>query len=234
MARHPRCIFPGVALHVRQRGVDGMACFRVDGDYLLYLTHLRHVAAKYECELHAYCLMTNHVHLLLTPPAPDACGLMIRDLGCSYVRYFNGRHGRTGTLWEGRYRACLVESPAYVLGCYRYIENNPAHARMVDHPRDYRWSSYAANTGMREETMVKPHCEYLALSEHLVARQAAYRGLFETPLNEGVIKAIRDATYGGYALVSDAFKSRFGVKTERRKPGPRAEMPQGVYELEAT
>ena len=232
MARHPRCIFPGVALHVRQRGNNGNACFSVDGDYLTYLTYLSHLSAKYECDVHAYCLMTNHVHLLLTPSAADACGLLMRDLGRCYVRYFNRRHGRTGTLWEGRFRACLVESPEYVLGCYRYIELNPTRARMVNHPSAYPWSSYAANTGMRADALVRPHCEYLALSDHPGPRQAAYRGLFESAFDERLLRSIRDATNGGYALVSDAFKSRLGVRTQRGKPGPRVEAPEAGYELE--
>jgi putative transposase len=148
------------------------------------------------------------------------------------VRYFNRRHGRTGTLWEGRFRACLVESSEYVLGCYRYIELNPARARMVTHPSAYLWSSYAANTGMRAEAMVKPHCEYLALSEQPGPRQAAYRGLFENPLDERLLRSIRDATNAGHALVSDAFKARVAVRTQRGKPGPKVEEPAGIYAFE--
>ena len=142
MPRPLRLIVPGVAVHLIQRGNNRVACFSHDNDYLMYLAHLRQLAEKYECAVHAYCLMTNHVHLLITPNAAGACTGLMRDLGQRYVQYFNRRHERTGTLWEGRFRSCLVESAHYVLACYRYIELNPVRARMVDDPAEYRWSSY--------------------------------------------------------------------------------------------
>lgn len=117
-----------------------------------------------QCELHAYCLMTNHVHLLLTPQDSEACSLLMRDLGRSYVQYFNRRHDRTGTLWEGRFRSCIVESAGYVLACYRYVELNPVRAGMVNHPSSYAWSSHAVNAGMRADPAVLPHCEFTALA----------------------------------------------------------------------
>lgn len=233
MARHPRLILPGVALHIIQRGNNRNACFGQDSDYLTYLAYLRHLSGKYQCELHAYCLMTNHVHLLVTPDTADACALLIRDLGRGYVRYFNRRHGRTGTLWEGRFRSCVVESAQYVLACYRYIESNPIRAGMVNQPNGYLWSSHAANSGMRADPLVKPHCEYLALAADNPSRHAAYRGLFEPPFEQNLLGSIRDATNGGYPLASDSFKSRMiappGCRTERGKPGPRVEAPEGVY-----
>jgi putative transposase len=229
MARVPRLIFPGVALHVIQRGNNRNACFREDSDYLTYLGYLRHLSAKYECKLHAYCLMTNHVHLLLTPPQSQACALLMRDLGRGYVRYFNRRHARSGTLWEGRFRSCIAESADYVIACYRYIELNPVRAGMVSHPGSYLWSSHAANAGMRPDPMVKPHCEFLALANG-ASPHAAYRALFEQSLDEGMLRSIREATNGGYPLVSDAFKSRMmaplGLRTQRGKPGPRAQAPE--------
>jgi putative transposase len=134
MPRPLRLILPGVALHVIQRGNNRVACFRQDSDYLVYLAHLRQLAEKYECAVHAYCLMTNHVHLLLTPGTAGACIGLMRELGQRYVQYFNRRNERSGTLWEGRFRSCIAESARYVLACYRYIESNPARAGMVDHP----------------------------------------------------------------------------------------------------
>ena len=234
MARHPRLIVPGVAVHVIQRGNNRTACFVEDSDYLTYLAHLRHLSGNYECDVHAYCLMTNHVHLLLTPQTSDSCGLLMRDLGRCYVRYFNRRHGRSGTLWEGRFRACVAESSAYVLACYRYIELNPVRAAMVKHPIDYPWSSHASNSGLRADPMLTPHCEFAALASHPAARQAAYRGLFEQPLDEHWLKSIRDATNGGYPLASDAFKSALpsGSRLGRGKPGPRAEEPVAAYIVE--
>ena len=219
-----RVIFPGVAVHVIQRGHNRAACFRHDADYLVYLSHLRQLSSKHECEVHAYCLMTNHVHLLLTPPSVDSCSALMRDLGQRYVQYFNARHVRTGTLWEGRFRSCLVESARYVLACYRYIELNPVRAAMVNHPGGYLWSSFAVNSGARSDPFVTPHAEFAALAEER-KRHAAYRALFDTALDEPLLRAIRDATNGGYPLASDAFKSRvmtpLGVRTAPGKRGPR-------------
>jgi putative transposase len=238
MARHPRLILPGVALHIIQRGNNRNACFRQDSDYLTYLAHLRHLSAKYHCEVHAYCLMTNHVHLLLTPAASDTCAWLMRDLGRCYVRYYNRRHGRSGTLWEGRFRSCIAESAQYVVACYRYIELNPVRAGMVHHPSEYPWSSHAVNTGMRADPMVKPHCEFLALAANATSRHAVYRRLFEGPFEESLLRSIRDATNGGYPLASDSFKlgmiAPLGSRTERGKPGPRVEAPEGVYDFVAT
>jgi putative transposase len=219
-----RLVFPGVALHVIQRGVDRVPCFRIDADYLVYLSNLRQLSAKHGCAIHAYCLMTNHVHLLLTPSRTESCTRMMRDLGQRYVPYFNKRHRRTGTLWEGRFRSCIVESARYALACYRYIELNPVRARMVDRPADYPWSSYAANSGAHADPSVAPHAEFAALGSG-DAQHRAYRGLFAEELDEPLLAAIRDATNAGYPLASEKFKNDVlaprGWKTARGKPGPR-------------
>jgi putative transposase len=223
MARHRRLILPGVALHVIQRGNNRNACFRGDSDYLAYLAHLRQLCAKHACSLHAYCLMTNHVHLLLTPDEESACSLLMRDLGRSYVRYFNDRHERTGTLWEGRFRSCLVESAEYVLACYRYIELNPVRASIVSRPDAYSWSSHGANTGTYPDPTVKPHAEFTALSIRAAELSTAYKNLFEQPFDDALLKTIRDATNGGYPLASDTFKARIslprGCRTNPGRPG---------------
>ena len=233
MPRPSRLILPGVAVHVIQRGNDRIPCFRQDSDYLMYLAYLRQLADKYECAVHAYCLMTNHVHLLLTPSAAGACTGLMRDLGQRYVQYFNRRHERTGTLWEGRFRSCIAESALYVLACYRYIESNPVRAGMVDHATGYLWSSYAVNSGMRSDPLVTPHAEYIALGADAAKRHAAYRGLFEQRLEPGLHKAIRDATNGGYALASETFKrvvlDPLGYRSEPGKVGRPARSPDGVY-----
>jgi putative transposase len=229
MARVARLVFPDVALHVIQRGNNRNACFAHDSDYLTYLSTLRQLALKHECKVHAYCLMTNHVHLLLTPSSAEACSLLMRDLGRSYVLYFNRRHDRRGTLWEGRFRSCIAESSQYVMACYRYIELNPVRAGMVGDPGSYAWSSHAANVGLRPDPRLEPHCEYLALA-NVASPQAIYRGLFTQPLDEGMVRAIREATNGGYPLASKAFiASRLaplGLRTQRGKPGPRAQPAQ--------
>ncbi len=220
MARHPRVIVPGIAVHLVQRGNNRAACFREESDYLVYLGHLRRLCALYQCEMHAYCLMTNHVHLLLTPNAATACGQLMRDLGRCYVRYFNDRHKRSGTLWEGRFRSCIVESAAYVLACYRYIELNPVRAGMVADPLAFPWSSHTHNAGVRTDPLIGPHAEFSALAER---PYAVYRALVGQPLGDAVLRSIREATEGGYPLVSESFKQRvmlpLGLRTEPGKPG---------------
>jgi REP-associated tyrosine transposase len=233
MPRSLRLILPGVAVHIIQRGNNRAACFLSDNDYLVYLAHLRQLSEKCECAVHAYCLMTNHVHLLVTPADAGAITTLMRDLGQRYVQYFNGRHERSGTLWEGRFRSCMAESAHYVLGCYRYIEFNPVRARMVDHPMGYLWSSYAVNSGMRSDPLVTPHAEYAALANEPERRFTAYRRLFEERLDPAVQQAIRDATNSGYPLASETFKATvlapLGWKMEPGKPGPRALSPEAVY-----
>ena len=225
MARPSRQLLPGVAVHVIQRGVNRVPCFRLDADYLVYLSHLRCLSAKYGCAVHAYCLMTNHVHLLLTPDSAHSCTSLMRDLGRRYVPYFNSRHERTGTLWEGRFRSCIAESARYVLACYRYVELNPVRAGMVNHPGDYLWSSYAVNSGARSDPFLSQHPEFAALASDEAKRHATYRALVSSELEEPLLEAIRDATNSGYPLASDTFKSSviasLGWKTAPGKPGPR-------------
>lgn len=225
MTRRVRMILPDLAVHVVQRGVNRASCFRADADYLVYLSHLRLLSAKHGCSVHAYCLMTNHVHLLLTPHTDVACTRMMRDLGQRYVPYFNQKHERTGTLWEGRFRSCLVESARYVLACYRYIELNPVRAAMVDQPADYPWSSYAANCGAHVDPLISTHAEFDALATNRETRWLAYRGLFDDKLDEALLAAIRDSTNQGYPLASDTFRNelstRLGWKIAPSKPGPR-------------
>jgi REP-associated tyrosine transposase len=237
MPRPSRLIFPGVAVHIIQRGNNRAACFRQGSDYLIYLAHLRQLSEKYECAVHAYCLMTNHVHLLVTPGAAGACTALMRDLGQRYVQYFNKRHERTGTLWEGRFRSCIAESARYVLGCYRYIELNPARAGMVDHPSGFLWSSYAVNSGMRSDPLISAHAEFVALAADAERRHASYRALFAEQFDAALLDTIRNATNGGYPLAGDSFKARvlapLGWKMEPGKPGPRARSPEGVYHADS-
>jgi putative transposase len=235
MARPERLVIPGVAMHVRHRGVNREDCFREDVDRLVYLSCLKELAATTGCAIHAYCLMTNHVHLLLTPGDLRSCASLMRELGQRYVPYFNRRYARTGTLWEGRFRSCLVDSPRYVLGCYRYIERNPVEARMVATPISYRWSSYAGNAGLADDQLLTPHVEYTALAAAPHVRQSAYRGLFDSPIEAELVKALRQATMGGYALIGDDLKARLVANGERvgpAKPGPKAKsrtpMPNGL------
>jgi putative transposase len=180
--------------------------------------------------------MTNHVHLLMTPSAAGACTGLMRDLGQRYVQYFNREHERTGTLWEGRFRSCLAESPRYVVACHRYIELNPVRAGMVDHPAGYLWSSYAVNSGMRSDPLLSPHPDVETLGNDAASRYVAYRQLFDERLDPVFVQNIRDATNAGYPLASDAFKANvlepLGWKMEPGKPGPRVLSPVAVYGVE--
>ena len=231
MPRQPRLVLPGVATHIVQRGNNRAPCFLRESDYLVYLLHLREICGAHGCSVHAYCLMTNHVHLLLTPPSVESCADMMRDLGQRYVQYFNRAHGRSGTLWEGRFRSCVAEASRYVLACHRYIELNPVRAGMVEHPRAYRWSSYGANAEGRPDPLVAPHPEFASLGDNPAIRQSAYRGLFEDALEPSLIARIREATNGGFPLASERFKSGLtppaGRKLERGHAGRPSRRPPG-------
>jgi len=232
MPRGPRVVIPQVALHIVQRGHDRCDCFLHDTDHLVYLASLRDLLAATGCALHAYCLMTNHVHLLLTPPTINACASLMRNVGQRYVQYFNRRYQRSGTLWEGRFRSCLVDSARYVVACHRYIERNPVRAGMVASPSDYRWSSHKGNSGLAPNELLTPHPEYQALAVDERARHAAYRGLFTAGDDPAFLIAVRDATNGGFALVGEQLKSMLPAgarkRLERRPPGPAAREGSGA------
>ena len=226
MGRHARLIVPGVALHIYQRGNNKQICFRDRNDHLVYLAIMRDLFAKRACALHAYCLMTNHVHLLVTPDNLTVCALLMRDLAGSYASYFNRRHGRSGTLWEGRFGSCLVDSALYVLGTYRYIERNPIRAGMIPGPLDYEWSSARANVGASLGNELTRHPEFLALGNDDPARHRAYRVLLDMGDDAAVVKSLREATGSGYPLVGEALKAQLavnGARVEPGKPGPRKE-----------
>jgi putative transposase len=212
-------------MHVVQRGHDRGDCFRGDTDRLVYLANLLELSADTACAVHAYCLMTNHVHLLLTPSSEDACSRLTRNLGQRYVQYFNKRYTRSGTLWEGRPRSCLVDSASYVIACYHYIERNPVRAGMTPSARTYPWSSHNGNAGHAHNKLLTPHPEYLALGSGEASRQMAYRSLFSENDAPDFLQAIRDATNGGYALVGEQLKSTLPADIRRRlepqQRGPR-------------
>jgi putative transposase len=200
MARAARCVVADIPLHVVQRGINRSNCFFADGDYLAYLRYLHDFSLEFGCSVHAYCLMTNHVHLLLTPRAPDACSLLMKKLGQCYVQAVNQRLCRTGTLWEGRFRSCMVSSDTYVLACYRYIELNPVRAGMVVSPELYRWSSYSANGRGQGDGLIDSHPAYEALGSEPSVRGHAYRQLCQDAPSAPLVEEIRKATrLGGVA-----------------------------------
>lgn len=215
MARLPRLYFPECAQHIIQRGNNREACFYGEEDYKVYLAFLKESSEKYNVAVHAFVLMTNHVHILATPSDEVGLSRMMQALGRRYVQYFNHTHGRTGTLWEGRYRSTLVDSEYYVLTVYRYIELNPVRANMVDHASEYPWSSYRYNAVGVGIKLLTPHKEYLSLGKTDEERQKNYRGLFRGRMAERDLVAIRDATNKSWVLGSDRFKSQIEIKTGR-------------------
>jgi len=203
MPRPLRHIVPEVAVHVTQRGNNRADCFRRESDYLLYLLHLRELCARLRCTVHAYCLMTNHVHLLVTPPSADACKTLMKQLAQRYAQHFNRAYGRTGPLWDGRYHSSVAPTARYVIGCYRYIELNPVAAKMVNHPAQYTWSSYRANALGKDDRLVVPHDAFLALGLDAIAQRNAYIELVDQALDPTLLDEIRAATRGGYPMGSD-------------------------------
>lgn len=221
MARLPRLDLLGQPQHVIQRGNNREPVFCRDEDYSFYLEKLKDAAVRHECRIHAYVLMTNHVHLLITPLATGSTGRMMQSLGRYYVQYFNFSYQRTGTLWEGRYKATLIDSEAYLLTCMRYIELNPVRAGMVNHPVDYPWSSYGGNASGQADALLTAHREYQRLGKTVEERQAAYRQLFRGRLPLEAIEAIREATNKAWVLGNDRFRSKVEQQLERRT-GPIA------------
>ena len=200
MARLRRDLVAAIPRHVIQRGNNRTEVFTEHQDYHLYLKYVRDALDYTECALHAYVLMTNHVHLVVTPKTEAGVSALMQHLGRRYVRYFNDRHERTGTLWEGRFRAALIRSDAYLMNCMRYVELNPVRAGMVAHPREYRWSSYRANAGEKSDDLITTPAVYDDISPDLFARGRLYAKGFDVNLDDAVIDAIRRATNRGGSL----------------------------------
>jgi len=224
MPRRARIRAPGIPLHIIQRGNNRAVCFYDRDDYRIYLRHLAELSRRFDCSVHAYVLMTNHVHLLMTGSAADGPSLLMKHLGQRYVQYINRTYGRSGTLWEGRFRSSLVQDAVYLFKCYRYIELNPVRAGMVARPSDYVWSSYRANVGLQDSDVVTPHTEYLSLGPTPTHRASAYRSLFDETLALDAVNEIRSAVNGGFVLGNDRFKreieSMLGERVERSKRPP--------------
>ncbi len=193
-----------------------MDIFLADRDYRLYLRWLGQAAAKHGVDIHAYVLMTNHVHLLASPGTEHGVPRMLQSLGRRYVRYFNTANQRSGTLWEGRYRASVVDTDAYMHVCARYIELNPVRAGIVRRPGDYRWSSFRCNAEGVKDRLVTPHDLYCSLGSTAELRRQAYLGLFEMELSAPTLEHLRGATNGGWAIGDDDFRDRIATATGRR------------------
>lgn len=216
MARLPRIVIPEQPLHIIQRGNNRAPCFFADEDYRFYLESLKDASTRYGCRIHAYVLMTNHVHLLLTPESAESPSAVLQSVGRRYVRYINQAYRRTGTLWEGRYKSSLIDSERYLLVCSRYIELNPVRARMVEQPGDYRWSSYRHNALGQADALLTPHSLYENLDTDITRRCATYRALFDAQTDPEELQAIRSATETGTILGYDRFKENIEMTLKRK------------------
>jgi putative transposase len=220
MPRPPRYNLSGVPQHVVQRGNNRQATFFDDEGYRFYKDCLRQAADKHGCAVHAYVLMRNHVHLLITPSHGNGLAKLMQSIGRRYVRYVNDRHGRSGTLWEPRYRAALVEAEPYLLTCTRYIELNPVRAGMVADPADHPWSSYRRHALGEPDRVVTDHPLYRALGRTKAERQAAYRAQFRHGIDAGRLRDIRESVQRCGVLGTERFKDQLEAALSRRvRPG---------------
>lgn len=221
MARKLRLDVPGYPQHVIQRGNDRGTCFFDDSDYMAYLEFLGLAIARAGCSLHAYVLMNNHVHLLVTGHHEGSIGTMMQSLGGRYVRYVNRQYHRTGTLWEGRFKSSIIESDRYLLACYRYIEMNPVRAGMVREPGHYFWSSYRHHANERCDSLIEDHDLFLMLGKTPEQRASRYKKLFEDQLDERSLKRIRESVNGGRVLGTEKFSRqiRAALRKKTGKPG---------------
>ena len=222
MPRRPRILLADHPLHIVQRGINREPCFFAEEDYQCYLHWLEEAARDCGCAIHAYVLMTNHVHLLLTPTTPGAPARLMQSLGRRYVQYANRQYRRTGSLWEGRYKSSVVQAESYLLACMRYIELNPVCAAMVADPGGYRWSSYRANGLAQPDARLTPHPLYVGLDVDATLRCQTYRGLFRPQLDGDAASEVREALKLGMPLGSLRFAeticARLGI---RRNTGQR-------------
>ncbi len=238
MARLPRFAIPGQPQHIIQRGNNRQTVFAREADYQFFRDALVEAAGRFGLAIHGYVLMTNHIHLLASPLYADSIGKTLQSVGRRYVQYFNDTYKRTGTLWEGRYRATVVDSESYLLKLMHYIDMNPVRANMVAHPRAYAWSSfrrYADGDAGANSVWLEPHQQYLALAATDEDRRLAYRQLFKTfktITTEDELKTIRDATNKGWALGSDRFAAEIEALSARRAVSKGRGRPR-VHELKS-
>ena len=216
MPRKPRMYLPGVPCHIIQRGNNREACFFSEQDYHFYLECLGDACIRYGVVVHAYALMTNHVHALMTPKTKDGISRVMQSVGRRYVQYVNKAYQRCGTLWESRHKASLIDAEPYLLSCYRYIELNPVAAGMVQHPGEYPWSSYHRNAYGKANDLLVPHRLYKGLGRTQEEQLENYRYLFSTTLNKEEIHAIRTAVRFSMPLGDNRFKAQIEKTLGRR------------------
>ncbi|MBT4573848.1 MAG: transposase [Thiotrichales bacterium] len=226
MARLKRITPAGIPQHIIQRGNNKRVCFTSNADMKAYLKWLKDFSDKYSVSIHAWVLMTNHIHILCTPKTDNGIGKMMQSLGRMYVGYFNHTYQRTGTLWEGRYKSSIIQSERYLLAVYRYIELNPVRADMVISPSEYSWSSYNFNALGIVNDLITPHQEYLALGDSASERNAAYIELFKIEVDGELLNNIGGSINKGLALGSDAFIKEIEALTKVRVSSRKAGRPK--------
>jgi putative transposase len=223
MPRRPRLELPGTPLYVVQRGVNRCAIFVDDVDRQHYYDLLYDATTSHDIAVHAYVFMGNHIHLLLTSPQPDALSRVMRNTGQCYVQAFNRRHRRSGTLWQGRFKSCLVDTEQYMMTVYRYIELNPVRAAMVERPEQHRWSSVHANLGLLKDQLVTPHSIYLALDHDASIRVEAYRAWLHAGVSHDDLQRIR-AHLQQERVLGDA---KFQIMVQKTLGRPVTVRPRG-------
>lgn len=226
MPRHARIIVPEVPVHLIQRGHNRHACFFNERDFEIYLHWLEYFAAQCGCAIHAYVLMTNHVHFAITPHDRNGLANLMKRLNQRFVAYMNKCYQRTGTLWEGRFKSCIILDAPYFLSCMRYIELNPVRAGMVDHPGDYPWSSYRANAEGKACSCISPHKLYLSLGPDELERCRAYRSFVASAADEAAVKLIRAATQANHVLGDLRSTPSLSASLEGRLPPGKRGRPK--------
>ena len=205
MARLPRIVIPNQPMHIMHRGNNRQIIFETEDDMLRIKEDISHALIKSDCDLHAYVIMTNHLHLLITPKEKGTLAVFMQSMANRYVRYFNATRKKTGTIWEGRYKSCLIDSENHLFKLYKYIESNPVKAKMVDDISDYKWSSYRHNAYAKKDKLIKEHALYLALGTSTKKRSVRYRELFATLDIGGDRVKISKATRAGDVYGSSEF-----------------------------
>ena len=225
MARLPRLTLPAYPHHVIQRGNNRQAVFSSAADHQMLLGLLGESARKFGVALHAYVLMDNHFHLLATPSTADGLPQMMQAAGRRYVRYFNDSQGRFGTLWEGRYRATVIDAERYLLPCMAYLDLNPVRAGLVAEAKDYPWSSHGHYAGLRVDSLLTPHPLVWALGNTPFAREAAYAELVRGGITLEQQDLLTRSALSGWALGGEDFLAELQKRTERRVTKNRAGRP---------
>ena len=225
MARLPRLTVPGYPHHIIQRGNNRQAIFSGPADYELLLSLIDEHARKQQVAIHAYVLMSNHFHLLATPETAEGIPQMMQAVGRRYVRTYNLRHARTGTLWEGRYKSTLIQAERYLLACMVYIDLNPVRAGMVAEPANYPWSSYQHYSGRKVDKLITPHPLYWELGNTPFAREQAYTELVRTGISDQQKRALTDSALRGWALGEPDYVADLQRRTERRAVPANAGRP---------